>query len=152
MCASILRRRETRKISSIDQRDVENYTRQALNFLFFDQHEYIYTESSVCNSGQYTYITGLFNFFFVLQDLIDINDFYFQRIAIQSNLLLIGFWRSTSQVFFRSNQQLSQEWRCVNSKGETMAESGRWISNIKTSILSRKGWFSYVRVSLKPEE
>ena len=46
MCASILRRTETRKISSIDQRDVENYTKQALNFLFFDQHEYIYTESS----------------------------------------------------------------------------------------------------------
>ena len=38
MCASILRRRETRKISSINQRDVENYTDQALNFLLFDRH------------------------------------------------------------------------------------------------------------------
>ena len=27
-----------------------------------------------------------------------------------------------------------------------MAESGRWVSNIKISILLRKGWFSNVRV------
>ena len=33
-----------------------------------------------------------------------------------------------------------------------MAESGRWVSNIKISILLKKGWFSYVRVSLKQEE
>ena len=26
-----------------------------------------------------------------------------------------------------------------------MAESGRWVSNIKISILLKKGWFSYVR-------
>ena len=28
------------------QRDVENYTDQVLNFLLFDKHEYIHTESS----------------------------------------------------------------------------------------------------------
>ena len=44
------------------------------------------------------------------------------------------------------------EWRCVNLKGEIMAESRRWVSNIKISILLKKGWFSYVRVSLKLEE
>ena len=37
----------------------------------------------VCNSGRHTYITGLFNFFFVLQDLIDRIDSYFQRIDFQ---------------------------------------------------------------------
>ena len=69
------------------QRDVENYTDQVLNFLLFDRHEYIHTESS----GQHTYVMGLFNFFFVLQDLIDRIDSYFQGIAFQKNLLLIGF-------------------------------------------------------------
>ena len=33
-----------------------------------------------------------------------------------------------------------------------MAESRRWVSNMKISILLKKGWFSYVRVSLKQEE
>ena len=39
-----------------------------------------------------------------------------------------------------------------NLKGEIMVESGRRVSNIKISILLKKGWFSYVRVSLKQEE
>ena len=34
----------------------------------------------VCNSCQYIYVTGLFNFSFAPQDLIDRIDFYFQRI------------------------------------------------------------------------
>ena len=33
-----------------------------------------------------------------------------------------------------------------------MAESRRWVSNMKISILLKKEWFSYVRVSLKQEE
>ena len=33
-----------------------------------------------------------------------------------------------------------------------MAESRRWVSNMKISILLKKGWFSYVRVTLKQEE
>ena len=44
------------------QRDIENYMDQVLNFLLFDRHEYIHTESS----GQYTllwvYVT--FSLFF----------------------------------------------------------------------------------------
>ena len=47
----------------------------------------LYTQNLlVCNSGQHTYVTGLFNFSFVLQDLIDRINSYVQR-----NLLLIGF-------------------------------------------------------------
>ena len=45
----------------------------------------------VCNSGQYTYVMGLCNFFFVLQDLIERIDSYFQRIAFQRNLHLHSF-------------------------------------------------------------
>ena len=45
----------------------------------------------VCNSGEYIYFTGLCNFFFVLQNLIDRINSYFQRIAFQRNLLLTGF-------------------------------------------------------------
>ena len=33
-----------------------------------------------------------------------------------------------------------------------MAESRLWVSNIKISILLKKGWFSNVRVSLKRDE
>ena len=73
---------------------------------------------SVCNSGQHTYVTGLVNFFFVLQDLIDRIDPYFQRIAFRRNLLLI-------LVFSDVNKQLLLEWRCVNWQGEIMAESGQ---------------------------
>ena len=83
----------------------------------------IYTRNfPVSNSGQHIYVTGLFNFLFVLQDLIDRSDSYFQGIAFQRDLLLIGFWHSTSQVFSNKNKQSSLEWRCVNLKGEIMAE------------------------------
>ena len=44
----------------------------------------------VCYSGQYIYITGLFKFLFILQDLIDRMDSYFQRIAFQKNLVLLA--------------------------------------------------------------
>ena len=77
----------------------------------------IYTRNlPVCNSGKHTYVTGLFNFFFVLQNLIDRFNSYFQRIAFLRNLLLIGFEHSTSQVFSNGNKQPSLEWRCVNWK------------------------------------
>ena len=73
------------------QRDVENYTDQVLRFYYLIEMN-IYTLSlPVCNSGQYTYVTGLCNFFFVLQDLIDRINSYFQSIAFQRNLLLVGF-------------------------------------------------------------
>ena len=93
---------------------------------------------SVCNSGQHTYVMGLFNFFFVLQDLIDRIDSYFQRIAFQGNLLLIGFQCSTSQVFPVVNKQPSLEWHCVTWKNKIIAESGWQVSNIKISILLKK--------------
>ena len=70
------------------QREVENYTDQVLNFLLTDMNIYTWNHP-VCSSGQHTYVSGLFNFFFVLQDFIDRFD-YFQRIAFQRNLLLIG--------------------------------------------------------------
>ena len=78
----------------------------------------------VCNSGQDTYITGLFNFFFVLQDLIETIDSYFQRIAFQRNLRLNWLLTLTSQVS-HLNKQPSLEWRCVSWKGEIMAGSDR---------------------------
>ena len=34
------------------------------------------------------------------------------------------------------------EWCCTNLWGEIIAESGWWVSNIKISILLKKGWFS----------
>ena len=44
---------------------------QFLDFLLCGRHKYIHTDLPVCNSGQHVYATGLRNFFFVLQDLID---------------------------------------------------------------------------------
>ena len=57
-----------------------------------------------------------------------------------------------SQAFSNVNKYASLEWCYVNLKGEIMAESGRWVSNVKNSILLKKGWFSCVIVSLKREE
>ena len=71
----------------------------------------------VCNSGQYTYVMDLFNFSFVLQDLIDRINSYFQRIGFKRNLLLTDFKHSISQVFLNVNKQPSLEWRCINLKG-----------------------------------
>ena len=88
---SISRWRETQKIFSIfsmTQRIVQ--TRYSNFYYLIDMN--IHTQNlSVCNSGQYIYITDLCNFFFVLQDLIDRINSYFQRIAFQRNLFLIGF-------------------------------------------------------------
>ena len=68
-----------------------NDLNQAIKLLF-DRYEHIHTRNLlVCNSGQHIYVTGLLNFFFVFQDLIDKSDSYFLRIAFQRNLLLIGF-------------------------------------------------------------
>ena len=77
------------------QRDVENYTDQVLSLCHLIEMN-IYTQNlPVCNSGQHTYVMGLFNFFFVLQDLIDRIDSYFQRIAfflLASNTLRHKFF------------------------------------------------------------
>ena len=70
-----------------------------LNYSLFDEHEYGHRILTACNSGQYIYVTGLLNFFFIPQDLIDRIDSYFQRIAFQSNFLLASNINVTS--FFR---------------------------------------------------
>ena len=59
----------------------------------------IQMETPVCDSGQYICVTGLHNFFFVPQDLIDRTNSYFQRIVFQRNLLLIGFQHSKPHAF-----------------------------------------------------
>ena len=124
-------------------RELYGPTRSSAFCYTIDMHKYTWN-LLVCNSGQHTYVTGLFNFFFALHNLIDRIDPYFQRIAFRRNLLLI-------LVFSDVNKQLLLEWRCVNWQGEIMAESGQWVSNVKISILLKKGWFSYVRISRKQE-
>ena len=67
---------------------------------------------------------------------------------------LASYWLLTlyATSFSGENKQPSLEWRCVHLLGEIIAESRRWVSNIKISVLLKKGWFSDVRVSLKREE
>ena len=72
------------------QRDAENCTNQVLDFYYLIDMNIHTWNLLVCNSGQYIYITGFCNFFFVLQDLIERINSYFQKIAFQRNLLLIG--------------------------------------------------------------
>ena len=74
----------------------------------------IYTRNlPVCNSGQYIYVTGLCNFFFVLQDLIEgIN--YFQRIAFRETCFLLASNTLRQKFFSDENKQPSLKWRCVN--------------------------------------
>ena len=75
----------------------------------------IYTRNlPVCNSGQYIYVMGLRDFFFVLQDLIDRISSYFPRITFQRNLLLIGSYHSSSQVFSDENNRPSLKLRSIN--------------------------------------
>ena len=100
--------RKTYFIISKTQRIIQ--TRFSIFYYLIDMN--IYTRNlPVCNSGQYTCVTDLCNFFFVLQDLIDRIDSYFQRIGFLRNLFLIGF---TSQVFPDEDKQPSLEWCCVN--------------------------------------
>ena len=88
---SISRQRETRKIFStaiVTSRIIR--TRSSIFLYIIDKS--IHTRNlPACSSGQYICITGLRNLFFVLQDLIDRINSYFQRIAFQRNLLLIDF-------------------------------------------------------------
>ena len=63
----------------------------------------------VCNSGQYTYVTGLCNFFFVLQDLIDRTDSYFQRIAFQTTCFLLTS-NTLRHKFFSSVNKKPLHW------------------------------------------
>ena len=67
------------------QRDVENNTDQVLGFLLFDKNEHTH---GILRSA---ILVCLCNFFFLSQDLIDRINTYFQRIAFQRNLRIIGF-------------------------------------------------------------
>ena len=134
------------------QRDVENYTDQVFNFLLFDKHEYIHTESSGLRFWSaylcYGFIEpALSSSIFDWQ-----NRFIFRENSFSEELAF--YWLLTFYVtsFSDVNKQPSPEWRCVNWTGEIMVESSRWVSNIKISIILKKGWFSKVRVSLKWEE
>ena len=73
------------------QRDIASYMDQVLNF-FYDLIDInTYTMNlPVCNSGLYTYVTSLYNFFFAPRNLTERIDSSFQRIAFQRNVLLIG--------------------------------------------------------------
>ena len=107
------------------QHGIGNYTDQVLNFLLSHRHEYIHRifQSVILVS----ILMGLFNFFFVLQYLIDRIHSYFQRIAFQRNLLLIGLQHSTSQVFPNVNKQPSWEW-CWKDKSRRKVAGEHQIS------------------------
>ena len=59
---------------------------------------------------------------------------------------------TTSQAFSDENKQPSLEWHCIHFQGEIMGKSCRWVPNVAISILLKKGWFSFVRKSLKRDE
>ena len=76
---------------------------------------------------------------------------------------LFSYWLSsywlltlTSQAFSNENRMemlRNGKWNGVRKLVRTiMAESRRWLSNMKISVLLKKRWFSYVRVSFKQEE
>ena len=93
----------------------------------------IYTQNLlVCNSGQPTYVKVYLTF-----------------------SLFFKIWL-TELVLIPENsfsEELAPYWLLtIYVKGDIMAESGWWVSNIKISILLKKHWFSYVRVPLKGEE
>ena len=69
------------------------YFKQKINKLFVFGLVFIlyFLKLSYTIGFQYIYVMGLCKFLFVLQDLIDRINSYFQRIAFQRNLLLISF-------------------------------------------------------------
>ena len=80
--------------------------------------------SKVCNSGQYIYVMGLCNFFFVPQDLTDKINSYFQIIGFLEELASSWLLTITSQIFSDENKQPSLKWRCVYVL-ENLTESRR---------------------------
>ena len=65
---------------------------------------------------------------------------------------IYSFTHSTSQVFSSENKQPLLEQCCIHLQAEIIAETYCLVCNIITSILLKKGPFSYVRVSLKQDE
>ena len=129
------------------QRNVVSYTDQVLDFFYHLLDMNTYTlNPPVCNSG--LYIT-----FFLCSSRFDWqNWFLFPGNSFSEELTSYWLLTPTSQVFSDVNKQPSLGWRCINLKGDIMAESCWWVSNIKIYMLLKKVWFSYVRVSLKQEE
>ena len=52
--------------------------------------------------------------------------------TLRTRLMFVG------KVFSNVNKQPSLEWCCANWKRKILAESGRWVSNIKISILLKR--------------
>ena len=66
----------------MDQSDRNDYILYIYDYIIDLIDMNIYTRNlPACKSGQYIYVTGLFNFFFVLHDLIGRINSYFQRTA-----------------------------------------------------------------------
>ena len=85
----------------------------------------IYTRNlPVGNSGHYIQITGLRNFFFVLQDLID-RILIFREQLFGGTCFLLTSNPLRYKFFSNENKQPSLKWRCINLQGEIMAESRR---------------------------
>ena len=74
----------------------------------------------------FLHVTGLRNFFFVLQDLIDRINSCFHRKALQRNFLLIGFKHSASKVFSDENK-----WPLLQHKLVRRNYSGKLSVSIK---------------------
>ena len=95
---SISRKRETQKISSIISVTWRIIWSRSSNFCYLIDMN-IYTQNlPICSSGQHTYVTDSFKFFFVLQDLIDRVNSYFQRIDFQE---FASYWLLTLYVTLR---------------------------------------------------
>ena len=110
-------------IISVTERIVQ--TRSSIFYYIADIN--IYPQNlRICNSGQYIYVTGLCNFFFVLQDLIDRLNSYFQRIVFQRKQLIIGFSHPT----FLLMKIGSLHWKSLH-KLERRNYGGKFLVNMK---------------------
>ena len=128
------------------QCDVENYTDQVLNFLLHDRQEHRHTESSALLFCSVHLCYG-FTWLFLCSTRFDWqNQLLFSENSFSEELA--SYWLLTRYVtgFFR--------WKLAafTEMAPHMVKSCRWVSNIKISFFLKKGWFSYVRVSLKRDE
>ena len=100
-------------------------------FLLFDKHDYILFDK------QFWSVSLCYGFLklFLCSSIFDWQD----QFLFSEN----SFWE---------NNQPLLEQRCAYLQGEIMAESCWWVLNVIISILLKKGWFSYVRASLKRDE
>ena len=86
------------------------------------------------------------------------NQFLFSDNSFSEELTSCWFLKScfllaTSQVFSDENRQLSRRaWplRKLVRQGTIMAESRRWVSNMKMSIILKKGWLYRAAQTKRP--